>query len=426
MKVFIARFAFLVTFFALLLTQTSAQSDHDLLAKIGEARATLANESVSLLKGVVGKRRVRVGRRSYRYVDIIGVVGREMAIAVADSNGDIIIVRAVKRDDGLECLTDGVILALRRENGINSDIACIKPSGARVMAIKYPVQNEGQRFGPGPPVIEAVYTPYSAEIKTPEVVKRGIGFQHALIEKAYNRLARSHVMSRAFEGREVVSVIPPEVVNALLLNEHIDPSEFGSPGATRSLVERVLTVVATNRDKAYAYSVSRAGARGLVQMIPSTYSRVVALYPSAGLMPDFARGMADTTNAIMAQVLLCDLDWQSIRQVDDIPSVRIGPYLAAAYNGGVGRVLTVISNDGSAWMESPESYDQPSVRIARKVPVRTRTARGRMRTTYVVKYYTLPILRAETEKYVRQYHWLKVFLVGNKLDGPKLISRASP
>ncbi|HEU4388555.1 MAG TPA: hypothetical protein VFV34_12210, partial [Blastocatellia bacterium] len=131
MKLFIVRVAFGLTFLALSLVPTSAQSDYDVLAKIGEARARLSTESVNLLKGVVGKRRVRVGRRSYRYVDVIGVVGREMALAVVESDGDIKVARAIKRDDGLECLTEGIILALRRENGINSDIACIKPSGAR-------------------------------------------------------------------------------------------------------------------------------------------------------------------------------------------------------------------------------------------------------------------------------------------------------
>jgi hypothetical protein len=400
-----------------------AQTEIDPLALINDARAALVQEKVDVIEGVVGTRRVRVGRRKYRMVPINGVVGREMAIAIGDADGRILIARAIKRDRGLECLTPGVILSVRRDNGINSDIACIKPAGGRILAVKYPVMNERQRFGPGPSVLGAVYTPYSAEISTEEVVTRGVEFQHDLIDRAYTRLARTRVQSRAFEGREVVDVIPPDLVNALLLNEHIDPSEFTGAGMARRLVERVLTIVATNRDKAYAYSISHAGARGLVQMIPSTYRMVLAAYPSAGLMSEFGRGMSDPINAIMAQILLCDLDWQTIRRVADIPASRIGPYLAAAYNGGVGRVVRVIANEGTDWMERPEGNQKPTVTIARKVPVRVRTARGRMRTTYVVKRYTAPILRAETDKYVRQYHWIKAFLVANKLDAPKRFAR---
>ena len=75
-------------------------------------------------------------------------------------------------------------------------------------------------------------------------------------------------------------------------------------------------------------------------MIPSTYSLLLARYVSAGLKSNFAAAVSDPINAVMAQVLLCDSDWESIRSRIDLPVERIGPYLAAAYNGGVGRVLT--------------------------------------------------------------------------------------
>ena len=112
-------------------------------------------------------------------------------------------------------------------------------------------------------MIPAVYTPYSPEIKTEEVIKKGIDVQNGFIEKAYSRLRDRGVLSRAFAGRRIVDVIPKDVLRVLLLNEHIDPGEFKSAGVTRPLAERVLTVIATNRDKAYAYSISPAGARGL-------------------------------------------------------------------------------------------------------------------------------------------------------------------
>ncbi|HVG20913.1 MAG TPA: hypothetical protein VNI02_17830, partial [Blastocatellia bacterium] len=411
----------------IVLTTTSFQINNNnqqvessgLLSKIGAARQQVQEERVQILKGTVGTRRVRVGRRSYEDVPVTGIIGREMALAVMNSEGEIQTVRAIKRDSAFEVLTPGFVISMRRENGINTDFACIDPPGGKVLAVKYPVSNEGSRFGPGDAVIEAVYTPYSAEIKTEEVIRRGIEVQDEFIKSAYARLAERGIMSRAFPGRRVVDVIPTDVLRVLLMNEHIDPGEFKSEGLTRPLVERVLTVIATNGEKAYAYSVSSAGARGLVQMIPSTYSLIANLYPAAGLKSNFSQGMADPINAVVAQVLLCDSDWQTIKTRSHISADRIGPYLAAAYNGGVGRVLSILAHNETDWMDEPDVNRKPTKTVSERVAVKVRTRRGRTATKYILKSYTQPIFKSETSKYVSQYHWINDYFIGRGEDGPK-------
>jgi len=395
---------------------TNNANDLDLLDKIEQAQKLVKKETVQMVYGVVGTQRVKVGRHKYTFVPVKGIVGREMAIAVIDARGALHVVRAVKNDQGLQVETTGFVLAMRKENGINSDIGCVEPQGGKVVAVKYPVDNEGGRFGPGPAVIEAVYTPYSGEIKNEHIVRRGIEVESEFVQKAYRRLRDREVYSRAFPGRKVVDVIPKQVLTVLLMNEHIDPGDYRSELLTRPLVERVLTVIGANRDKAYSYSVSYAGARGLVQMIPSTYNRIASLYPSAGLMSNFVQGTGDPVNSVMAQVLLCDSDWCAIRERADIPAERIGPYLAAAYNGGVGRVLSCLSNDEMDWMEQPESGTQPMKTVTKRVPVVVRTRRGH-KTTYVTKSYSEPILRAQTNKYVRQYHWINNYFASRETDG---------
>lgn len=399
--------------------KVGVQPESRLLSRIAEARALLSSERVQIVKGTVGTRRVKVGRRKYEDVPVTGVVGREMAIAILDAEGGIRVARAIKRDKGMDVLTPGFVLSVRRDNGINSDIVSVTPAGGKVVAVKYPVMNEGNRFGPGPSVIEAVYTPYSREIASEEVIGRGIAVQAEFIEKAYARLQERRVYSRAFPGKLVADVIPRDVLTVLLMNEHIDPGLFKSSGHARSLVEQVLTVIATNEEKAYAYSVSSAGARGLVQMIPSTYSLLLNRYASAGLLSNFATGMADPTNAVMAQVLLCDADWQAIRTKGEIPADKIGPYLAAAYNGGVGRVLSIMAHGEHEWMEEPSGDRRPTKVVTARVPVKVRTRRGKTRTTYVLKNYTRPIFMSETSKYVRQYHWINDFFVARNIDGFK-------
>lgn len=389
----------------------------DLLDQIKDARKALRDEKVDVVKAQVGTRRVRIGRRRYTEVPVIGVVGREMAISVVDPNGKIHIVRGIKRDKGLDVLTPGYILSVRRDNGFNSDIAVISPSGGKVLAVKYPVLNDRNRFGAVDPVIQAVYTPYSPEIKTPEVLEHGIKVQDEFIDKAYKRLKERDVYSFAFPGRKVSEVIPKDVLIILLANEHIDPGEFKSAGHTRLLVEQVLTTIATNEEKAYAYTISPAGAFGLVQMIPSTYALLLRKYPTARLNPSFGQGMADPINAVMAQVLLCDSDWQTIRNVQEIDKDKIGPYLAAAYNGGVGRVLNILRHEETEWMDEPNSDRRPTMTITRKVPVKVRQRvgkRSRTRTVYVTRSYSQPIFRSETNKYVRQYHWIEDFFKARK------------
>ena len=382
----------------------------DLLKKIHEGRELLKNESVQLQMGIVGKRRVRVGRRRYKDVPITGIVGREMALAILDAEGNIRVARAIKRNPGFEVLSPDFILSMRRENGINSDIACLSPAGGRVVAVKYPITNDRNRFGPGESVIEAVYTPYSAEIKTEDVIKRGIDVKNNFIEKAFARLRDRGVLSRAYSGKRVVDVIPKDVLRVLLINEHIDPGEFKSPEMAKPLAEQVLTVIGTNHEKAYAYSISPAGAHGLVQMIPSTYSLLLNKYTSAGLRSNFAEAMGDPTNAVMAQILLCDSDWEAIRARANVAPDKIGPYLAAAYNGGVGRVLTLLSHSDTDWMENPDQNSKPTRTVTRKVPVRVRSRSGKVTRRYVVKRYVQPIFRNETSKYVSQYHWINDFL----------------
>lgn len=381
----------------------------NLLRKIEEGRELLKKESVQLEMGTVGTRRVRIGRRRFKEVPITGIVGREMAIAILDADGKIRVARAIKRDPGFEVLSPDFILQMRRENGINSDIACISPAGGRIVAVKYPVSNEGNRFGPGDPVIQAVYTPYSAEIKTDDVINRGMDVKNGFIEKAFARLRERGVGSRAFPGKRIVDVIPKDVLRVLLLNEHIDPSEFKSAALAKPLAERVLTVIGTNHDKAYAYSISPAGAHGLVQMIPSTYALLLNKYSSAGLRSNFAQAMSDPINAVMAQILLCDSDWEAIRARSDLAPDKVGPYLAAAYNGGVGRVLTLLSHEQTDWMEDPDQNARPTLTITKKVPVRVRS-RGKVTRRYVVRSYTQQIFKNETSKYVSQYHWIVDFL----------------
>src|SRR6266542_3695960 len=166
-------------------SRTDGISGNMIFSRLSEARSLLADERVALLEGIVGVRRVRVSRRRFKEIAVTGVTGREMALAVLDTEGRFHRVRGIKHDKrGFETLTPGYRLSLRKENGINSEFECVAPSGGRVLAIKYPVSNGHGRFGGNSEVIEAIYTPYSGEIAIADIAERGLDVQDGFIEKA--------------------------------------------------------------------------------------------------------------------------------------------------------------------------------------------------------------------------------------------------
>jgi Transglycosylase SLT domain len=186
-----------------------------------------------------------------------------------------------------------------------------------------------------------VYTPYSPEIDTREVRKAGLDYLMGRIKLARNDLAAKKV--RLAGLAQTGDTTPIEVSLVLSIIEHIDPGRFERrKGSDTALVHEVLTIIGANTTRAYSYSKSPAGARGLFQLVPDTYRRLQEKYRSAGLTTDFASGCSDHTNAAKASLLLFNSDLASLPKKWLRPGGKdgrsIGMYLAAAYNCGSKRV----------------------------------------------------------------------------------------
>ena len=101
-------------------------------------------------------------------------------------------------------------------------------------------------------------------------------------------------------------------------------------------IHEVLITIAANREHAYAYAKSSAGALGLPQFMEDSYQMVRDNYPKALLEPNFERGMGDLHNAVLASVLLLDLELTHLprdylkRFTDS--SQQFAAFLAAGYN----------------------------------------------------------------------------------------------
>ena len=210
--------------------------------------------------------------------------------------------------------------------------------GYIVFAQRRPVRAKGAKDGWEP----AVYTAYAPELDTAKMRAHGMEYLRLQERRSYNYLQSHDVRSRVAPEDTVAETIPRSMVLRLMITEHIDPNRMKYVGIEQCIHE-VLITVAANREKAYAYARSSAGALGIVQFIEPSYHMVRTNYPSAPLEPHFDTAMRDWRNAVMASVLHMDL------QLAHLPAdylkrftesgYHMAAFLAAGYNRNVVRVV---------------------------------------------------------------------------------------
>ncbi len=182
---------------------------------------------------------------------------------------------------------------------------------------------------------EAVYTAYSPDLDTQKMRDAGMDYLRTLEHLAYNRVNDHDVRSRVAPAKTVAEEIPRDMVLRLMITEHVDPAHMKFVGIEQC-VHEVLITIAANQDKSYAYARSSAGALGLPQFMESSYQMVRDNYPAARLEPDFNLGMTNLHNAVLASLLLLDLELTelpqtALKRVKDSSTV-FAAYLAAGYN----------------------------------------------------------------------------------------------
>lgn len=266
----------------------------------------------------------------------------EFSILLAVENVKTREIHVVKVHPKLGARSEGIVIEPGKSNGVNTKFTIVYPDHSIVLALKRPVRH-GDGFK------EVVYTPYSEGLDLPEVTNAGAEYLRNILRAAKNDLAGRGV--RPLSGNAFIS---DDVAFALAIIEHIDPMKFESGRYTpEQLIHETLVIMGANREAAYRYSLSKAGARGLFQFIPDTYKRIVRLYPHAGLRKDFAQGMEDHENAGKASFLLFDADLRVLVNgsketlLNDPRS--LGKFLASAYNCGSGKTKGAVDRHGRNW-----------------------------------------------------------------------------
>lgn len=228
-----------------------------------------------------------------------------------------------------------------RGNGVNTPIMVIDGNNKPhlPLVVQYPIEKYG-KF-----VEMAYYVSTHPGMVTPETVNAGKIYVRNTLNAARAKL------------REQGIFIQPKVVDIaerLALVEHVDHWRFKNEFPAR-VFDDVYMLYAMNQGGTYRYSVSSAGAGGMVQMIPSTYRMIRSRYYSVGLMPDFVEGMRNHLNASKAMLLYMQMTWNDLVSNSTVYSAMESgiatqeQLMAAGYNSNPSRLSKYISRGGSNW-----------------------------------------------------------------------------
>ena len=235
-----------------------------------------------------------------------------------------------------------VRLSVIRANGVNTAVQILDSATGRQLAplvVQYPIVRDGAVTEIG------YYTSAHPAIESLEVTEDGRQYIHHKLNQAARRL------------EEKGTKIAPDIVNVaerLCVVEHTDHKRFQTEDRA-ALFNEINTLYALNTGDTYRYSVSTAGAGGMVQMIPSTYEMIRALHPEANLNPDFVAGMRDHDNALEAMLLYMQRTWDDLARQEQVAHAldsqiaTQAELLAAGYNSNPARLSRYLKRGESNW-----------------------------------------------------------------------------
>jgi hypothetical protein len=235
-----------------------------------------------------------------------------------------------------------VRLQILRPNYVNTAVVVSEAATGKQLTplvVEYPIEKFG-RFRE-----MAYYTSAHPALLSPEVMKHGQSYVRNMLDLAAQRLK---------DKGKVISPENVDIAERLCLVEHVDHSRFRNEDRKR-LYEEVYALYSLNELDTYRYSVSSAGAGGMVQMIPSTYQMVRRMHPGVGLNPDFVAGMRNHGNALEAMLLYMQDTWNDLALNPDVLDAMRNNYAtqaelaAAGYNSNPARLPLYLRRGGAAW-----------------------------------------------------------------------------
>jgi hypothetical protein len=260
-------------------------------------------------------------------------------------------------------------LRVARANGVNTAVHISDDAGRTLapLVVQYPIKRDGAVSEIG------YYSSVHPALESVELARDGRDYIHRMLNMASARLQQKGIQ------------VAPQIVDTaerLCVVEHTDHKRFMTEDRA-ALFNEITTLYSLNARNTYRYSVSTAGAGGMIQMIPSTYKMVRERHPDAELTADFVTGMQDHANALEAMLLYMQDTWNDLLKRDEITSAlgsglaTRAELLAAGYNSNPARLAGYIERGGNQWRtlipSETQMYLQILAAVEANVPMNART-----------------------------------------------------
>lgn len=300
--------------------------------KLAEARRIMQTRPMptAMVSGLVDTGSVRLAFYDWKnnQVDMVILtkpffLSRDSEVSTISSNGRNVRVRIV------------------RANGVNTAVTIFNETNQphTPLIVQYPIE-KGGAFRE-----MAYYISAHPGLTTPEVFAAGKLYVRNMIDVARMKLKEKGIF---------ISPQVADVAERLSTVEHVDHQRFWSENQP-NLFNEIFALYALNESNTYRYSVSSAGAGGMVQMIPSTYYMIRSRYYNVGLIPDFVEGMRNHQNAAQAMLLYMQMTWNDLIANETVYSAYTSgiasqaDLLAAGYNSNPAKIAGYIRRAGSNW-----------------------------------------------------------------------------
>ena len=256
-----------------------------------------------------------------------------------------------------------------RANGVNTALTVFTPDGTSLapLTIEYPIEKGGQFKE------LAYYTSAHPALLSKDLTHSGQAYVRSMLDLAAKRLRDKGVM---------ISPMLVDVAERLCVVEHVDHQRFRDENRL-ALYEEIYSLFALNQIDTYRFSVSSAGAGGMVQMIPWAYNLERERHPGVGLIPDFVTGMRNHNNALQAMLLYMHDTWNEMTANDEVKyalEAKIATpseLLAAGYNSNAAKLPGYLKRGGDGWRTLIPRETQMYLAIYKSfeglVPIQNRT-----------------------------------------------------
>jgi len=239
--------------------------------------------------------------------------------------------------------SEGTIVNVRiiRANGVNTALTIFTPDGKSLapLTIEYPIERGGKYLE------TAYYTSAHPALLSSDLMRSGQSYVRNMLDLSAKRLRDKGVP---------ISPLLVDVAERLCLVEHVDHERFRAENRL-ALYHEIYSLFALNELDTYRYSVSSAGAGGMVQMIPWAYNLERTRHPGVGLIPDFVVGMRNHGNALQAMLLYMHDTWNELTTNDEVKyalGAKIATpseLLAAGYNSNAAKLPSYLKRGGDGW-----------------------------------------------------------------------------